>query len=150
LNGYDITLGAGMKRRNFITLLSGAMATLPLAAHAQLTSKIARIGFLTTGSLDHAATQVALNAFHQGLREFGYVDGQNILIVIRAADSQTERFPALANELVELKVDLIVASNSPAGRAAQQATTTIPIVIPVMGDPIGEGLVADLLRQGRT
>ena len=134
-----------MKRRNFITLLSGAMASLPLAAHAQRTTKIARIGFLTTGSLDHAATQVALNAF-QGLREFGYVDGQNILIVIRAAGSQIERFAALANELVELKVDVIVASNSRAGRAAQQATTTIPIVIPVMGDPVGEGLVASLSR----
>lgn len=137
-----------MKRRNFITLLSSAMASLPLAAHAQRTTKIARIGFLTTGSLDHAATHVALNAFHQGLREFGYVDGQNILIVIRAAGSRIERFPALANELVELKVDVIVASNSPAGRAAQQATTTIPIVIPIMGDPVGEGLVASLSRPG--
>jgi len=136
-----------MRRREFITLLGGA-AAWPLALRAQQTTKVARIGFLTTGALDHAATQVALNAFHQGLREFGYIDGQNILVVIRAAGSKIERFPALAKELVDLKVDVIVASNSPAGRAAQQATTTIPIVIPVMGDPVGDGLVTNLSRPG--
>ena len=107
-----------------------------------------RIGYLTTGSLELPETRVALNAFRQGLRELGYFDGQNIVIEVRAADSKIERFPALASELIGLKVDVIVASNSLSGRAAQQATTTIPIVVPVMGDPVGDGLVATLARPG--
>lgn len=75
-------------------------------------------------------------------------DGENIFIVVRSADSKVERFPALANELAHLNVDIIVALNSLSGRAAQQATTTIPIVIPVMGDPVEDGLVVSLARPG--
>ena len=98
--------------------------------------------------LNSSEARVTLNAFYQGLREHGYIDAENVIVEVRAADSQIERFPALANELVGLNLDLIVASNSVAGRAVQQATTTIPIVIPVMGDPIGDGLVAGLARPG--
>ena len=126
----------------------GLIPLWPLAVRAQQPKNIPRIGLLTTGSIELPETRVALRAFHQGLREHGYIDGQNILVEVRAADSKVERFPALASELVRLNVDLIVASNSLAGRAVKQATTTIPIVVPVMGDPIGDGLVASLARPG--
>ena len=89
------------------------------------------------------------DALRQGLHERGYVEGQNIIIEVRGADGQIERFPARARELVDLKLDVIVASNSLAARAVQQATSTIPIVVPIMGDPVGDGLVASLARPGR-
>src|SRR6266699_6377510 len=136
-----------MQRRDFIMAL-GLAAVWPLAVQAQQPKKVPRIGFLTTGSLELPETRTTLNAFRQGLRELGYFDGQNIVIEVRAADSKIERFPVLASELVGLKVDVIVASNSLSGRAAQQATTTIPIVVPVMGDPVADGLVASLARPG--
>ncbi len=136
-----------MQRRDFIMAL-GLAAVWPLAVQAQQPKKVPRIGYMTTGSLELPETRVALNAFRQGLRELGYFDGQNIVIEVRAADSKIERFPALASELIGLKVDVIVASNSLSGRAAQQATTTIPIVVPVMGDPVADGLVANLARPG--
>ena len=88
------------------------------------------------------------DALRQGFRELGYVEGRNIVIEARPAEGNVERFAALARELAELKVDVIVASNSLAGRAAKQATSTIPIVVPVMGDPVGDGLVASLARPG--
>ena len=136
-----------MRRRDFITAFAGA-ALYPIAARAQQSKKVARIGFLNTGSLESPEARTPLNAFHQGLREHGYIDGQNVRVEVRAADSKIERFPALASELVGLNLDVIVASNSVAGRAVQQATTTIPIVIPAMGDPVGDGLVASLARPG--
>ena len=136
-----------MQRRDFIMTL-GLIPVWPLAVRAQQSKNIPRIGFLTTGSIELPETRASLKAFYQGLREHGYIDGQNILVEVRAADSKVERFPALASELVRLNVDLIVASNSLAARAAQQATTTIPIVVPVMGDPVGDGLVASLARPG--
>ena len=88
------------------------------------------------------------DSFLQGLRKRGYVEGQNIVIEYRYADGKIERFAELAKELVRLNLDLIVASNTPAAHAAKQATTTIPIVVPVMGDPIGDGLVASLAQPG--
>jgi putative ABC transport system substrate-binding protein len=136
-----------MRRRHFITALAGA-AVCPIGARAQEPKKVARIGFLATGSLESPEGRTTLNAFYQGLREHGYIDGQNVIVEVRAADSKIERFPALASELVGLNLDVIVAANSVAGRAVQQATTTIPIVVPVMGDPVGDGLVASLARPG--
>ncbi|WP_027522988.1 ABC transporter substrate-binding protein [Bradyrhizobium sp. Ec3.3] len=134
-----------MKRRDFITVLAGA-AIWPRAAEAQ--KKIPRVAFLTTGSLEMPETRAGLNAFYQGLREHGYIDGQNIIVEVRAANSKVERYPALASELVGLNIDLIVATNSLSARAVQRVTTTIPIVVPVMGDPVGDGLVASLARPG--
>src|ERR1700732_2401536 len=136
-----------MRRRDFIAAFAGA-AVCSIGARAQQPKKVARIGFLATGSLESPEGRTTLNAFYQGLREHGYIDGENVIVEVRAADSKIERFPALASELVGLNLDLIVASNSVAGRAVQQATTTIPIVIPVMGDPVGDGLVASLARPG--
>ena len=84
----------------------------PLAAGAQQPKHVPRIGFLVTGSIESPEARAFLKSFDQGLREYGYIDGQNILVEFRAADSKVERFPALASELVRLNVDLIVASNS--------------------------------------
>jgi ABC-type uncharacterized transport system substrate-binding protein len=139
-----------MTRRliGFLVTLALGLLVAPLAADAQPGGKVARIGYLVTGGLDSPETRVLLDAFRQGLRERGYVEGQNIVVEYRAADGQLERFPALATELVRLKVDLIVATGTPAALAAQHATNTIPIVTPVMGDPVGDGLVASLARPG--
>jgi len=136
-----------MKRREFIALLGG-MSVWPSCLCAERAPKVARIGLLATGALDSADQQVTLDAFRQGLRERGYVEGQNVVIEYRTADGKIERFPQLAKELVPLDLDLIVASNTPAALAAKAATTTIPIVVPVMGDPIADGLVASLARPG--
>jgi putative ABC transport system substrate-binding protein len=127
----------------FILPLALAALAGPLAAAAQQSpGKIARIGLLgdVPSFLDEA--------FRQGLRELGYVDGQNIAIEHRAPDWKYERLPALAAELVRLKVDVIVAASPPATEAARQATRTIPIVFTVVGDPVAEGFVASLARPG--
>jgi putative ABC transport system substrate-binding protein len=136
-----------MRRRTFLGLIGG-VSLWSTSAWAQQASRVARIGFITTGPIDLAETRSSIAAFRRGLRELGYVEGQNVVIEIRAADSKVERFPGLANELVNLGVDIIVASNSLSGRAAKQATATIPIVVPVMGDPVGDGLVATLAHPG--
>ena len=135
-----------MKRREFITLLGGAVVTWPSCLRAEQSSKIHRIGFMVTGSLQSPEQRGIIEAFQQGLRERGYVEGQNIVIQYQSADGKIERFTELARELVDHHPDLIVASNTPAALAAKQATTTIPIVVPVMGDPVGDGLVTSLAR----
>jgi putative ABC transport system substrate-binding protein len=135
-------------RVTLVALFAVLLLVAPLAAEAQPAGKVARIGYLVTGSLESSETRVILEAFRQGLRERGYVEGQNIVIEYRAADGKIERLPSLATELVRLKVDLIVAGNTPGVRAAQQATTSIPIVAGAMGDPVGDGLVASLARPG--
>ena len=136
-----------MKRRDVFGVIGGA-AAWPLALWAQQPKHVPRIGFLVTGSLESPEARAILKAFDQGLREYGYIAGHNVLLEVRAADLNVERFPVLASELVRLNVDLIVASNSLAARAVQQATSNIPIVVPVMGDPVGDGLVASLARPG--
>jgi putative ABC transport system substrate-binding protein len=135
-------------RRAFIGTLAGGLLAAPLAADAQKPAKVPRIGWMLTGSLEAPETQALLVAFRQGARERGYVEGENIVIEYRAAEGRLDRFPALAADLVRLKVDLIVAGSTSAARAAKQATTTIPIVAPTMGDPVGDGLVASLARPG--
>lgn len=135
-----------MQRREFIALI-GLMAW-PIAVQAQRPKTVPRIGFLATGPLGSPETRASLEAFRNGLRELGYFDGENIFVEVRAADSKVERFPALARELIDLKVDIIVALNSLSGRAAKVATGTLPIVVPVMGDPVEDGLVESLARPG--
>ena len=137
-----------MRRREFFGLVSWAIATGPLAARAQQSAKPARIGFLQTGSLESPETQANLDAFRQGLNDLGYIEGQNIFIERRSAAGRIERLSALAIELARLNVDVIVGFATPAGRAAQQATSTIPIVVSAMGDPVQDGLVASLSRPG--
>jgi putative ABC transport system substrate-binding protein len=135
-----------IRRREFLTLLGGAAATWPLAARAQQRGQVAHIGILETRSRELNAAN--LSAFQQGLRELGYVEGHNLLLEYRSADGRTERFPGLAAELVELKVDIIVTRGTPAALAAKKATETIPIVMAANGDPLGSGLVAGLAHPG--
>ncbi len=139
-----------MERRRFIEVIAGALLAAPLAAAAQeyKAGKVPRIGWLLSGSLESLEIRAVLGAFWQGARERGYVEGQNIVIEYRAAEGRIDHFPALATDLVRLKVDLIVAGSMPAARAARQATTTIPIVAPTMGDPVGDGFVTSLARPG--
>ena len=136
-----------MRRREFLGVLGGAAIAWPLAARAQQ-ARTAKIGHLITGSLESPDTRVSIDALRRGLSELGYVEGQNIIIERRSADARIERLPALAAELVGLKVDVIIAGATPAGRAAQQATGTIPIIVSAMGDPVQDGLVASLSSPG--
>jgi putative tryptophan/tyrosine transport system substrate-binding protein len=137
-----------LRRRDFISLLAATAAAWPRAARAQQGANVARIGYLVTASLESPEGRVMVDAFRQGLRERGYVEGRNIVIEYRSADGRIERFPHLANELAGLRLDLIVAPNTPAARAVERATTTIPIVVPIMGDPVADGLVASLAHPG--
>ena len=135
-----------MRRREFITLLGGA-ASWPLGAIAQQQSgKVPRIGFLTRKTDASVSTQI--DAFRQGLRDLGWVDGKSISIEYRDAEGQGDRLRALAAELVSLNVDVIVTVDTPPTQAAKQATGTIPIVIAVSADPVGAGLVASLAHPG--
>ena len=135
-----------MRRRDFIAML-GIMTVSPLAARAQQPANVPRIGFLHTFPFDTPEARRLVDAFRRGLRERGYVEGQNITIDYRETDDH-DRLVSLARELVGLKVDAIVAPSTTAARAAQQATQTIPIVVQVMQDPVGDGLVASLARPG--
>jgi putative tryptophan/tyrosine transport system substrate-binding protein len=122
-----------MRRREFITLLGGAAAAWPLAARAQQTGKVYRIGMLEVSSAVLNAAN--LDAFRQGLRELGYVEGQNLIIEYRSSDGRAERFAQLAAELVRLKVDLIVTRGTPAVEAASRTAPTIPIVMAAIAEP---------------
>jgi len=134
-----------VKRRELITLL-GAAAAWPLAARAQQSGKVWRIGFLAGASRE---TYVPLyRGFQQGMRELGYVDGKDFVSEIQAADGKFERFPEIAAELVRLKVDMIVTATSAALPTLKRAITTIPIVMAYSTDPVGNGLVASLVQPG--
>ncbi len=134
-----------LRRREFITLIGGAAVAWPLTAHAQQTRKIYHIGFLWDGPDVFAD---ALEAFRQGLRDLGYVDGRTIAIEYRWADGKPERMRELAEELVRLKVDVIMAPSSIYTAAAKRATSTIPIIFMSHADPLATGHVASLARPG--
>ena len=134
----------GLRLAFSITLAVGGLFG-PVAAQAQQAAKIARIGYL---SPNLAADPHLYEAFRQGLRDLGYVEGRSLVIEYRDAEGKFERLPTLAAELVALKVDVIVAPNTPAAVPAKQATKTIPIVFAVAGDPVGSGLVTSLARPG--
>jgi putative ABC transport system substrate-binding protein len=135
-----------VRRRAFITLFGGAAAAWPLAARAQQTAKLPTIGYLgpSTRSIDVHR----LGALVQRLRELGWIDGRNVAIEYRWGEGRNERFAEIAAEFVRLKVDVIVTSGTAAVVTAKQATSVIPIVFAVAGDPVGTGLVASLARPG--
>lgn len=139
-----LALRVAMKRREFIALLGGA-TVWPLAARAQ-TSR--RLGMLFATSAQAAKAQGLLEAVTQGLKEYGWVEGQNVTIEYRFADSKDDVLPKLAAELLQLRVDLIVTDGTPATEAAKIATRTVPIVMAVSNDPLASGFVASLNRPG--
>ena len=133
-----------MRRRDFMALAGGAAIAGPLVARAQQVGKVYRIGILET--IPAARNAANFDALRKGLRDLGYVEGQNLVIEYRSADGRAERFPDLASELVRLKVDLIVTRGTPAAQAAKNATRTIPVVMATMGGP--GAIVASFAHPG--
>jgi putative tryptophan/tyrosine transport system substrate-binding protein len=138
-------VGGTVVRAVLAVAIALGLLAIALAPGAQPPGS-ARIGYLSLSSA--SADSAQREAFRQGLRDLGYVEGQNVVIEARFADGKTERLAALADELVRLKVDVIVAAPTPASRAAWHASRTIPIVMAFSGDPVGEGFVASLARPG--
>ena len=133
-----------IRRREFIFTLGGAAAAWPLAARAQPSGKTYRIGFL--GPTSYAERKRDVDALRSGLRQLGYEEGRNIVIDYRWAEGRYDRLAELAAELVKLNVDVIVTASTPGAWAAKQATSTIPIVMAAVGDPVAAGIVASLAR----
>ncbi len=134
-----------MDRRAFLAGTGAVLLAAPLVAEAQPAAKVPRIGWLA-GNL--ATAPHLTEAFRQGLRDLGYVEGRNVVIEYRSTEGKLERYPALVAELVALKVDVILAGSTPQTLAAMQATRTLPIVFVVAGDPVADGLVTSLARPG--
>ena len=137
-----------MKRREFIALFGNAALILPIAARAQQAGTMRRIGLLQGLVASDPDWQRRLAAFRQALQGFGWVEGRNITIEFRYADGKPERLAALANELVQARVELIVTNAAQPIEAARKATSTIPIVMAAVGDALGAGYVASLARPG--
>ena len=135
-----------MERRRFIVAIAGGLLAAPLAVEAQQAGKVYRLGFLGSASAVQMAREV--DGMRQGLRELGYIEGQNLNIEYRWAEGKYERLYDLAAELVGLKVDVLVTHSTPGSRAAKKATSTIPIVMAVVGNPDETGLVQSIARPG--
>jgi putative ABC transport system substrate-binding protein len=133
-------------RRIFIGTLTGGLLAAPFAAEAQQVGKVYRVGYLSAGSRE--SQEPLYQAFLQGLSKRGWVDGQNLIVERRWAEGRNQRLPALAAELVQRKVEVIVAAAEPAALAATNATKSVPIVMLVVADPVGSKLVASLARPG--
>jgi putative ABC transport system substrate-binding protein len=133
-----------VQRRDFL-VAAGALLAAPLAAEAQQAARVYRIGYLATS---RGPSPHLYEALLQGLHDLGYAEGRNVVIEFRDADGKLERLPALAADLVAIKVDVIVAVSTPHALAAKQATKTIPIVFTSVGDPVGSGLVSSHARPG--
>jgi putative tryptophan/tyrosine transport system substrate-binding protein len=134
-----------MKRRDFIKLVGGA-AAWPITALAQQAGKVHQIGFL--GGANAVGYAPQMKALRLGLQDFGYVEGKNLVLEERWAEGRYDRLPALAADLVARKVDVIVTQGTPAAIAAKRATTTIPIVMAIVGNPVETGIVSSLSRPG--
>jgi ABC-type uncharacterized transport system substrate-binding protein len=134
-----------MERRTFLGVIAGGLLAAPLTIQAQQAAKVARIGFLATNL---TASPHMREAFRQGLRDLGYLEGRTVVIEYRDAEGKVERLPALAAELVALKVEVIVAGSTPGALAAKQAARTVPIVFAAAADPVTDGLVTSLARPG--
>jgi putative ABC transport system substrate-binding protein len=130
-------------RRKFLAGMGAALFAQPLVAEAQQTGKVYRVGWVTSGQLPFLVN------FREGMRDLGYVEGQNLLIVERYTDGKAERLPGLLAELLRLNSDILVTSGSAATRAAREASTSVPVVF-VTGDPVGDGFVSSLSGPGGT
>jgi putative ABC transport system substrate-binding protein len=137
-----------MKRRAFITRLGAIAATWPIAARAQQPSRIWRVGYLSPVPATAAASFTLFAAFRLRLQELGYVEGRNLVLDVRRADGDRARFPGLAAELVSLRPNVIVAVGTPATAAVQKATSSIPIVMLLVADPVASGFVKSLAKPG--
>ena len=137
-----------MTTRRKTLLALGAALVVPLTPHAQQQGKVWRVGFLVLRHVELVESDFIYGPFTQGMRELGYVVGKNLIIEWRSAGGKAERLSELAAELVRLKVDVLATGGTPAALAAQKATTTIPIVMITVGDPVGSGLVNSLARPG--
>src|SRR2546426_9320178 len=135
-----------MRLMGLAIMLTASLNLAPLAAQGQQTGKLYRIGFL--GNSTAALEAHLVGPFREGLRELGYVEGQNIVIEYRWAEGKYERFPALIAELLAQKVELIVTAGTPASLAVKKATTSVPLVMVAVGDPVDTGLVASLKQPG--
>ena len=135
-----------IRRRDFITLLGSAAAAWPRAARAQPSGKTYRIGLLGPGS--YAGRKRDIDALRMGLRRLGYEEGRNLVIEYRWAEGRYDRLLELTAELVKLNIDVLVTAGTPGALAAKQATSTIPIVLAAVGDPVAAGIVDSLARPG--
>jgi len=140
-SSLNMLLSRHTRRREFISLLVSAAASWPLAAHAQQPGRMWRIGLIA-----HWPDKKSADAFREAMRELGYVEGQNVILETRLG--KTERFQEFAEEMVRLKVDIIMVFTTPAALAAKKATTTIPIVFPTAIDPVGTGVITSLRHPG--
>src|SRR6266498_1534346 len=132
-------------QRRDVLIAAGVLLAAPFAAEAQQAAKVARIGYL---SHNLAVNRHLQEAFRQGLRDLGYVEGRNVVIEYRDAEGKVERLPALAAELVALKVDVIVTVSNTTALAAKQATRIVPIVFTAVANPVASGIVTSLARPG--
>jgi len=133
-----------LRAMGLIVTLTLSLLVAPHTVTAQPRSTVPRIGIVLPGMASHPVWE----AFQQGLRDLGYIEGHNIVLVLRVAEGKSEAFPALIAELVRLPVDVLVIGSTPGALAAKEATQTIPVVIGAMGDPVGSGVVASLARPG--
>src|SRR5262245_62221653 len=131
-------------RREFITVIGGAAAAWPMAARAQQPGRLVRIGFLSGG----AGPNPNVYGFQHGLRQLGYIEGQNLVLIYRWAAAQRARVVDLARELLELNVDVLASHTTEAIAAIRSLNTAIPVVMTAISDPIGNGLVASFERTG--
>ncbi|HEX7214369.1 MAG TPA: ABC transporter substrate-binding protein [Methylomirabilota bacterium] len=138
--------GMAIGRRAFLTLTTASLLVPARKAAAQTAAKVHRVGFLGNSTQSLEANLVG--PFREGLRERGYIEGRDLIVEYRWAEGQYERFPALVQELIVLKVDVIVTAGTPAALAVKRATTRIPVVMLAVGDPVGSGLVASLGHPG--
>jgi len=146
IDSFEINLKSALRNLKSAILLGAMLLALSFPVGAQQAKKIPRVGFLVPGSPSSYSARI--EAFRQGLGELGYVEGQNIIIEYRYAEGKSDRFPVLASELVRLKVDVIVTGTTPAIQAVKNMTSTIPIVMAEVADPVAIGLVASLARPG--
>src|SRR5215831_18744073 len=141
-------LGGQMRRRVFNLFFGAAMAVWPLAGHAEQPNKIPHLCFLTFDPGTLQSRSPRFDAFFEGLRELGYVNGQTISIDYLSAEGLDERYPALVSQCLRFNADIIAVSTTPAAQAAKRATRTIPIVMIALGDPVGTGLVESIAKPG--